>query len=272
MNTDANLRNPYVVALLNPLNLAMLALVFAAGLCSAWWLFPIGLVIWAIMLVLVARQPVVVIGHTMDSRQPLAPRFQTGFDRIEKMQVNIFQAVNNADRRTHRLLLPLMDAVNRLTDTAYALCLRSSALENYRVVSQANQDLNAEWVQLSQKIEAANDPKVKQDYEQSRDLLMQRIQQQKTTVGYLDGVEAQMTSLASTLEATLAEMLRLQALGYEQVRSNRDGLLKNLQQQIQELQTFKSEQVAAPPVQPPTPTPPPQPPSPTPPPPSPPVQ
>jgi hypothetical protein len=188
----------------------------------------------------------VMIGHTMESRQPLAPRFQTYFDRVEKMQVNIFQAVNNADRRTHRLLLPLMDAVNHLTDAAYALCLRSSALENYRVVSQANQDLNAEWVQLSQKIEAAKDPKVKQDYEQSRDLLMQRIQQQKSTISYLDGVDAQMTSLASTLEATLAEMLRLQALGYEQVRSNRDGLLKNLQQQVQELQTFKAEQVAAP--------------------------
>jgi len=46
---------PYLDALRHPLNLAVLALAVAAGLCSAWWLFPVGLVVWGIMVVVHAH-------------------------------------------------------------------------------------------------------------------------------------------------------------------------------------------------------------------------
>ena len=42
----AQRRSPWLTALINPLNLAMLALAVAAGLCAAWWLLP-GL--WAVL-------------------------------------------------------------------------------------------------------------------------------------------------------------------------------------------------------------------------------
>jgi len=36
-------------ALFQPLNLAMLGVTILAGVLAAWWLFPIGLVLWLIM-------------------------------------------------------------------------------------------------------------------------------------------------------------------------------------------------------------------------------
>ena len=44
------MRSPIVIALLHPLNLVMLGLVTLAGLISAWWLFPLGLGLWMVMI------------------------------------------------------------------------------------------------------------------------------------------------------------------------------------------------------------------------------
>jgi len=48
---------PYLDALRHPLNLAVLVLAVAAGLFSAWWLFPVGLMVWGIMVVVHANDP-----------------------------------------------------------------------------------------------------------------------------------------------------------------------------------------------------------------------
>ena len=78
------MRSPTVTGLLHPLNLVMLGLVFFAALVAAWWLLPLGLVLWLVMVVTVARDPSLRISHRMQSRAPLAPRFQRYFDRIER--------------------------------------------------------------------------------------------------------------------------------------------------------------------------------------------
>jgi hypothetical protein len=51
------MRSPLLTALFHPLNLTTLAVAVAAGLCAAWWLFPLGLLVWLIMVVGVARDP-----------------------------------------------------------------------------------------------------------------------------------------------------------------------------------------------------------------------
>src|SRR5258708_4108597 len=90
-------RSPWLTALINPLNLAMLALAVAAGLCSAWWLLPLGLLLWVVMVLGVARDPSLVISSTMDSRAPLAARFQAPFDRIERSHVSLFNPLPSPD-------------------------------------------------------------------------------------------------------------------------------------------------------------------------------
>ena len=45
----------WLTALRQPLNLAMLPLSIAAGLCAATWMLPVGLGLWALMVVIAAR-------------------------------------------------------------------------------------------------------------------------------------------------------------------------------------------------------------------------
>ncbi len=62
----------------------MLALVIAAGLCAAWWLLPVGLILWGMMVLSIARQPALRVGHAMESRIPLAPRFQLEWVKLSE--------------------------------------------------------------------------------------------------------------------------------------------------------------------------------------------
>ena len=47
----------FLTALRQPRNLAMLPLSIAAGLCAAYWLLPVGLVLWIIMVFISSRNP-----------------------------------------------------------------------------------------------------------------------------------------------------------------------------------------------------------------------
>jgi hypothetical protein len=48
--------SPLLTAVFSPLNIAMFVLVILAGLFSAWWLFPLGVILWLIMVINAARQ------------------------------------------------------------------------------------------------------------------------------------------------------------------------------------------------------------------------
>ncbi|NDJ52516.1 MAG: hypothetical protein GYB68_05435, partial [Chloroflexi bacterium] len=80
-------QSPFVVALAHPLNLAMLGVSLVSGLIAAWWLFPIGLLLWLVMVYTVSRSPALQLNFQMSSRDPLAQRFQKYFDRIQRTQV-----------------------------------------------------------------------------------------------------------------------------------------------------------------------------------------
>lgn len=229
------MRNPVVIAFLHPLNLAMLALAVAAGLCSAWWLFPLGMIFWGLMIYLVARDPSLRMRHSVQSRTPLAGRFQKKFERIERLQVNIFNAVNSANASNRRALRPVLQEATELTEQAYQLCQRTSPLENFRLVSEKNQDVEAEWVRLSQQVAEASDPVVQREYNQSLQALERRLEKHHQTLAYLDRVDAQLEGLASTMQSVLTEVIRLQAMSDENLQQGCEALLITLRHEKEEL-------------------------------------
>jgi len=233
------MQNPYLQALLNPINLAMLALAAAAGLCAAWWLFPLGLVFWALMFFRVARDPVVQIDHGVQSRSPLAPRFQTRFDRIERLQIRLFRNLSSADSDTKKALQPIQEQANSLTEQAYRLCLRVSALENYRLISELKENAALEKANLTDQLAKATDARLQQEYTQALESLEQRLLKRKQVSTFLDRLDAQLTGLGNTLEEVLAEVLRLQALGKSEVKKQQKPLLERLQQESAELVSFE---------------------------------
>ncbi|MBN1486152.1 MAG: hypothetical protein JW981_00840 [Anaerolineae bacterium] len=232
------MRSPFITALLHPLNLLMLVAAAIAGLISAWWLFPAGLVIWLVMVVLVARDPSLRINHEMQSRTGLAQRFQRYFDRIERSQVGVFNSLASAAGRTRKVLQPIHTEIDNLTKQVYALCERMTKLENYRMVTQSQSDLQTDLQQINAMIESTGDPVVRREYEESRRSLEDRLAKLQTVSTQLDRVEAQLLSLANEMDSVVTEVIRLQAMGPEAAASEAPALVNQLRQQSQQLDIF----------------------------------
>ncbi len=51
------MRSPslWVSAFTDRMNLATLGIAIAAGLLAAWWLLPVGLIVWGIMVIITAK-------------------------------------------------------------------------------------------------------------------------------------------------------------------------------------------------------------------------
>ena len=88
------MRSPLATALLNPLNLVMLVFSALAGLIAAWWLLPLGLLIWAAMVAAIANDKSIRINYNMEARLgTLSPRFQEPYAKAVKAQTRIFNSL-----------------------------------------------------------------------------------------------------------------------------------------------------------------------------------
>lgn len=238
-----SIRSPLLTGLIHPLNLLMLGLSVFAGLVSAWWLFPVGLVLWLVMVINVANNPSLQMSHRMHRREPLAQRFQKRFDRLERLQVSIFNSLASAPPRVRRVLQPVHDETERVVDEAHALCRRMTALENYRLVTESQVDLEAELRELHDTVDRTDDPVTKREYEESYQTLQERIDKLKMVSTQLDRVEAQLVSSSNEMESVVTEVIRLQAMGPEEVARQVDALAEKLREEAAQLETFERQAV-----------------------------
>jgi predicted nucleic acid-binding Zn-ribbon protein len=214
-----------------------------AGLVAAWWLFPLGLLLWLAMVIAVSRDPSLRFSHEMHSRAPIAQRFQRYFDRIERAQVSVFNSLASAPSRTRKALKPVQDELEMLTDQVYRLCRRMTALENYRLVSESTSTLQADLQQIDEAIDRAGDPMVKQQYEDSRRTLLERIAKLRLVASDLDRVEAQLLGLANEMDGVVTEVIRLQAAGPADAERGVPALVARIREQVTQLQESEQEAV-----------------------------
>jgi hypothetical protein len=236
-------QSPLLIGLLHPLNLAMLTLAFVAGMCAAWWLFPIGLLLWVIMVVMVARNPTLQIRYNITSRAPLTQRYQDQYKDIERVQVRIYNLLASSDSSTRHEFRPVLSAVNDLVDESYRLCKRMGGLENYRLISQKKSiEIEEELIELDEKISRATDSYVRKEYEESRKALERRIAKVNEINLQLDRADAQLTSITDTLDSVHTEILRIQALGKNTIKAERVELVTLIQNQTNQLKDFRIDE------------------------------
>ena len=223
------MRSPFLIGLFNPLNLAMLALAVAAGLLSAWWLFPLGLLLWIWMVINVARDPSLQLNLQIERRAPLTQRFQKHFTRIQRLQVNLFNQVKSSPASVRRQIQPVQDALNTLVDESYALCKRLTPLENYLVTSTTRDSLRAEMSMNQIKIEGTDDENLRQELEETQKSLTERLEKLEGISGQLSRAEAQLSSVANELESRMVDVYQLQSLPQDQTRGHVAGILNSIQ-------------------------------------------
>lgn len=235
------MRSPVLIALFHPLNLFMLLAAAMAGLISAWWMFPLGLVFWLIMVVMVALDPALRINVRREQRAPLARRFERYFDRIERAQINVFNSLHNAPSDLRRAMQPVLDEMDLLVNRTHALCLRMTNLDNYRLVSESQSNLQNDLRRVQEALAQTQDPLARRQYEESERALQARLADQQAIAGQLDRVEAHLLGLANEMDGVVADALRLQALGVQVARQQAAQLVHRLRQAQAELARFEQE-------------------------------
>lgn len=199
----------YAYAARQPLALLVVLVAVAAGLTIALWLLPLGLVAYAAMVFLAARDPQLIALSQRPSRPRLSSQtFRGQLDAIERTQQEIGRSVGQATGALGRLLAPIGDQAGELLREAYVLCDKGQLIESYlRTTNQrALQDqLNA----LDLRMAATQDAYTRQQLQETRQALVERQQNARDLETYVGRILAQLQNISANLDNVLAETVRL---------------------------------------------------------------
>jgi uncharacterized protein YqgV (UPF0045/DUF77 family) len=236
------MRSPLVTALFHSLNPAMLGVSILAGLVAAWWLFPLGVILWIVMVARIASDRRIRLDYDMHARSgTLSARFQDLYSRVVQSQMRIFNSLMSAGGRTKTALDPVQAEIELLTTRVYSLCRQMTGPENYVKVSKMNTDLEGERALLKLSLESATDPLVKREKEESLAALDDRIKKLKKVDTFLDRVEAQLASMSTTMDGILADIIRLQAMGGAQAEKEVPDIIRQIRSQSAQVEKFAKE-------------------------------
>jgi hypothetical protein len=236
------MRSPTTIAFFHPLNAAMLGLAVLAGLTAAWWLFPVGLALWIVMVARIAGDRLIRTDYDMQARSgTLSPRFQQLYSQVVRSQMRIFNSLMSAGGTTKRALGPVQAEIETMTGRVYDLCRQMTGPENYVKVSQANTDLKGERALLTLSLDGATDAMVKKEKQDALHALDERMKKIQQVSTLLDRVEAELVSLASSMDSILADIVRLQALGGAQAEKEAPEIIRQIRAQERQLDSFAEE-------------------------------
>jgi hypothetical protein len=235
------MRSPLSLALTNSTSLAILGLSIFAGLMAAWWLFPLGLLFWAISVAVIAGDKALRINYNMQAgTQTLSARFQRPYANVVRAQMRIFNLLSSSSGRTRRALEPVQQEVEALVNHAYTVCQRMTGPENFLKISQ-NTDFDGQRALLVLSLGGISDPLVKREKQEAIKALETRMQEIKEIGTLLDQAEASVTSLAVSIESFLSEIMSLQVRGAEQVEKEVPNLIQKIRLQTEQLKSLESQ-------------------------------
>lgn len=234
------MRSGVMNALINPIHLLTLMVAGVSGLIAAWWLFPLGILFWGIMVLNAINDPTERLRQKMDDRQPLASRFEVPFRQIQRVQVQMYNSISPAAPATRRALQPILDSNEVLIDAVYRLCQRMTPVENYRVVSESKSSLDIQLKQLGEQAAAATDPVTRKTYEETRESLAARIEQQNRTAAQLERVDAYLAGLTNEMNSLLGQVIPLQTMPAGQAKQSAQAIVELIHKEISELEAFST--------------------------------
>jgi chromosome segregation ATPase len=199
----------YSLAARQPLALLVLVAAVGAGLTIALWLLPLGLLAYAIMIFLAARDPELQAQAQRPSRPRLSSTtFRAQLDAIERTQQEISRSVAQAVGALGRLLMPIGDQARELVVEAYTLCDKGQIIESY--LATINQrSLQDQINALDQRIAATQDPYTQQQMQETRQALAERQANARDLETYIGRILAQLQNISANLDNVLAETVRL---------------------------------------------------------------
>jgi chromosome segregation ATPase len=203
----------YALAARQPLALIVFMVALASGLTIAIWLLPLGLLAYAAMVYLGARDPALRFQAPPPpprvSRPRLtSPTFKAQLEAIERTQQEIVRSASQAGGPLSRLLQPISEQARELVQESYTLTDKGQTIEQY-LATVNRQALQRELASLDQQIAATNDPYTRQQLEDTRKLRQEKLDNVRDLETYIGRITAQLSNIGATLDNVLADSVRL---------------------------------------------------------------
>jgi hypothetical protein len=212
------------------MNLLILLAALGAGLTIALWLLPVGLLAYAALVALTAFDPEFAKQEQTRARQIRPPRgtpFQAQVDAIARAHAQIMQSVGSAQGPLRRSLDRVTAQVDSIVEEAYSLAVKGQTVVGY--LQQTNlSDLNAQQVRLENQIKTTSDPMLRQQYQETRDAVAERLKNAQALGTYHQRIIAQLENICANLDNVLAETVRLRAAPSVDATLNTDSVSARL--------------------------------------------
>jgi hypothetical protein len=202
----------YGFAARQPLAILVLVAAILCGLTIAIWLLPLGLLAYALMVFLAARDPALAAQAAAPPQRPrpriTSPTFRAQVDAIERTQQEISRSAAQAGGPLARLLIPVGDQARELVGEAYALAEKGALIERYLAtvdMQVLQKDINGLDAQLQQ----TQDPYTRQQLSETLQARAEKLGNARDLQTYIGRINAQLQNIGASLDNVLAETVRL---------------------------------------------------------------
>jgi uncharacterized protein YukE len=228
-------RSPWFDAIFDPASILVLLSSIVAGSIAAWWLCPVGILLWLFMVIRILRDPSLRLNQAIQSRKDLAVRFQGPFNQIQKTQINVFNTINTATGATTRELDPINSALNKLVEEVYQACKRFTPMENYRITLTNRENLEQELAKVTTQMNDAAEPAAKQEYVEAIASLNERIGKVRDLCDQLDHFDAQLSGINNEINVVLTEVIQAQSLDAKMAKQKVPEIIQRIAQETGQL-------------------------------------
>lgn len=199
-----------MVAARQPLNVMVVVVALLSGLTVAWWLLPLGIVIYVLAVFLASRDSgLIASSQRSEIRSGVTSKtFEPVVDKIDHTQKQIRQSVNQSKGALSNLLQRVVSQTDHLVDQAHALAKKGQIIEQY--LAQMNyQQLQQEINKVDMQIQQTSDNYTLQQLQETRKSLVNRQNDARDLTTYIGRVKAQLQNIDARLDEVLAETIRL---------------------------------------------------------------
>ncbi|MFV9506661.1 MAG: hypothetical protein AB4911_19085 [Oscillochloridaceae bacterium umkhey_bin13] len=200
---------PYRNAAGHPFALTVLLAAVVAGVMLDPWLLPLGLLLYALIVVVVVRQA----ARSTTSQDPLRPGLTSSLlsqqvALIERAHQAIARSVAQAEGPVGRLLERISSQTAELLEQTYSLSAKGQVIETY--LAQVDlAELQQRLSTLDRQLAATADAYTMQQLQATRATLAEKQRNYAALTTYLGRIQAQLQHIHATLDNVLAETIRL---------------------------------------------------------------
>jgi chromosome segregation ATPase len=182
-----------------------------AGLLVYWWLLPLGLLVYGLLVFMGGNDPTVAAASKQApvSRPRLkSETFKSQLEAIERTQQEIQRSVAQTPGPVGRLLARVTDETRELVVQSYDLSSKGEIIEGY--MARVNlADIQKRISATDRQISATADPYTLQQLQETRAALAEKQRHAADLTTYVGRIQAQLQNIHANLDNILAETVRL---------------------------------------------------------------